>query len=90
MASSTQSPKVHHLRRITVYVDEARSGQFSWVLHESAGNPSVWNDIASSQVSYKTWVEAFDEGVVELNRFVLDERRGPRAASEDEDADPVG
>jgi len=79
-----------HLRHITVFVDEPHPGHFHWVLHESTEDGSVWIDIDSSVLSFPSWMEAFDAGCVELFKLVPDERRGPRAIGEGEDADPVG
>ena len=76
------------LRNISVFVDEPVPGHFHWVLHE--GSPSsVWIDIADSEQSYTSWTEAFEAGTVALYRMVPDERGGPRAPGEDEDADPT-
>ncbi|MDM0066783.1 hypothetical protein [Variovorax sp. J31P207] len=79
-----------HLRRISVFVDEPDPGHFHWVIHESTEDGSVWLDIESSATSFTSWLEAFDAGCVELFKVVSDERTGPRALGEDEDADPVG
>jgi len=79
-----------HLRHITVFVDEPDPGHFHWVLHESTEDGSVWIDIDSSVLSFPSWMEAFDAGCVELFKLGRDERRGPRAIGEGEDADPVG
>ncbi|MDM0022714.1 hypothetical protein [Variovorax saccharolyticus] len=59
-------------------------------MHESTDDGSVWVDIESSAAPYSSWMEAFDAGSVELFKLVADERCGPRAVGEDEDADPVG
>ena len=79
-----------HLRHVTVFVDEPDPGHFHWVLHESREDASVWVDLDSSVLSFPTWMEAFDAGCVELFKLVHDERAGPRATGEDEDASPVG
>lgn len=79
-----------HLRHISVFIDEPDPGHFHWVLHESTEDASVWIDIESSEHSFPSWMEAFDAGCVELFKLVTDERCGPRAPGEDEDASPVG
>ena len=79
-----------HLRHIAVWVDEPDPGHFHWVIHESTEDGSVWVDIESSAEAYLSWMEAFDAGSVELFKLFPDERSGPRALGEDEDADPVG
>ena len=78
------------LRHIAIWVDEPDPGYFHWVLHESTEDGSVWVDIRSSAAPYRSWMEAFDAGSVELFKLVPDERCGPRVSGEDEDADPVG
>ncbi|MEJ8852173.1 hypothetical protein [Variovorax rhizosphaerae] len=40
--------------------------------------------------AFTSWTEAFEAGTVELYRLAVDERTGPRAPGEDEDAAPVG
>lgn len=79
-----------HLRHLSVFVDEPDHGHFHWVIHESTEDASVWVDIASSDESYPMWIDAFDAGNVALLKYVHDERIGPRAPGEDEDAAPVG
>ncbi|MDM0024061.1 hypothetical protein [Variovorax saccharolyticus] len=79
-----------HLRHISVFVDEPDPGHYHWVLHESTEDASVWIDIAESEQSFTSWTEAFEAGTVALYRLVPDEVLGPRAAGEDEGADPVG
>lgn len=79
-----------HLRHISVFVDEPDPGHFHWVLHESTEDASVWIDLKSSADSFPGWLDAFTAGCVELFKLVQDDLRGPRAAGEDEDADPVG
>ena len=78
------------LRHIGVFVEEPDPGHFHWVLHESLEDATVWIDLDSSVLSFPSWVDAFDAGSVELFRLVADERCGPRAVGECEDADPVG
>ena len=84
------NPRMTHLRHISVYVDEPDPGHFFWVLHESTADASVWVDFESSPLSFSSWGEAFQAGTVELYRLAVDERVGPRASGEDEDAAPVG
>ena len=79
-----------HLRRLAVFVDEVEHGALHWVLHESTEDASVWTDLKASEQSFPTWVEAYDTGIVKLMKLVHDERFGPRAQGEDEDAAPVG
>ncbi|MDM0116797.1 hypothetical protein QTI66_32190 [Variovorax sp. J22R133] len=79
-----------HLRHISVFVDEPDPGHFYWVLHESTEDASVWIDIESSANAFTSWAAAFEAGTVELYRLANDERTGPRASGEDEDAAPVG
>ncbi|RYH40008.1 MAG: hypothetical protein EON54_18605 [Alcaligenaceae bacterium] len=79
-----------HLRRIAVFIDEPEPGHFHWVVHESTEDASVWLDLASSDESYPMWIDAWDAGNVALLKLVPDERVGPRAPGEDEDASPVG
>ncbi|MDM0116441.1 hypothetical protein QTI66_30300 [Variovorax sp. J22R133] len=79
-----------HLRRVSVYVDEPEPGRFYWVLHESTADPTVWIEFATSEEPFDMWLDAFDAGTVELMQLVYDERIGPRAPGEDEDAAPVG
>ena len=50
----------------------------------------MWLDIESSAESFPSWMEAFDAGCVALFKLVPDERTGPLASGEDEDAAPVG
>jgi hypothetical protein len=79
-----------HLRRISVFVDEPEPGQYFWVIHESTEDASVWVDIESSELSHPTWNAAFEVGVTKLYRLIEDERIGPCAPGEDENAAPVG
>lgn len=79
-----------HLRRIAVFVDEPDPGCFYWVLIESKHDASIWEDIASSEESFDTWQAAYGAGTVELKRLVFDEKTGPLAVGEDENASPVG
>ncbi|MDR6860541.1 hypothetical protein [Variovorax guangxiensis] len=79
-----------HLRHLSVWVDQPDPGHFFWVLHESAENASVWVDIESSEQSFPSWTDAFEAGAVALFQLAPDERSGPRAPGEDEDAAPVG
>jgi hypothetical protein len=80
---------MNHLRRLSAYVDETEPGLFYWVLHESTDDATVWVDISSSPDAYPMWIDAFDAGNAELLKLVHDERFGPRAPGEDEDAAPV-
>lgn len=80
----------HHLRRLAVFVDEPDPGCFYWVHIESKHDASVWDDIASSDESYDTWKEAVDAGNAALMLLASDEKVGPRASGEDENASPVG
>lgn len=79
-----------HLRHLSVWVDEPQAGQYYWVLHESTEDAAVWVDIKSSADAFMSWMDAFDAGCVALLSLVPDERVGPRASGEDEDAAPVG
>jgi hypothetical protein len=81
---------VNHLRRVSVFIDETEPGAFYWVLHESTEDATVWKDIDSSPDAYPMWIDAWDAGNVALLKLVFDERIGPRAAGEDENAAPVG
>lgn len=88
---SNENPKyMSHLRHLSVWVDEPDPGHFFWVLHESSEDGSVWVDIESSAQPFLSWAQAFNEGCMELFRFVSDDQLGPRAPGEDEDAAPVG
>lgn len=79
-----------HLRHLSVFVDEPDPCHFHWVLHESTEDSSVWIDIEASVETFASWLDAFEAGSVALLELVPDERAGPRAAGEDEDAEPVG
>ncbi|RYE41143.1 MAG: hypothetical protein EOP24_38115 [Hyphomicrobiales bacterium] len=81
---------MNHLRRLSVFVDEPKQGNFHWVLHESAEDASVWMDVASSDESFPMWIDAWDAGNVALLKLVDDERVGPRAPGEDEETAPMG
>jgi hypothetical protein len=78
-----------HLRHLSVFVDEPEPGLFFWVLHESTGDPTVWVDIGSGESVFNSWMDAFEAGCVELFKLVTDERLGPRAPDEDENAAPI-
>ncbi len=78
------------LRRIAVFVEEVGSGNFHWVLHEQGADASEWIELSASPMAYDLWFDAFEDGCAELMRMVPDERTGPRAVGEDEDAPPVG
>ncbi|MEJ8852882.1 hypothetical protein [Variovorax rhizosphaerae] len=73
-----------------MFVDEPDPGHFFWVLHESTEDASEWKDVQSGELAYQTWTEAFEAGTVALYRLIVDERIGPRAPGEDEDAAPAG
>jgi hypothetical protein len=79
-----------HLRHVSIFIDEPEAGHFHWVLHESTEDASVWVDLEASMESFPSWSDAFDAGCVALYKLAPDERVGPRAAGEDEDASPVG
>ena len=79
-----------HLRHISVFVDEPEPGHYHWVLHESREDASVWVDFEDGVESYPMWIDAFDAGNVALLKLIHDERIGPRAQGEGEDAAPVG
>lgn len=79
-----------HLRRLTVFVDEPDPGLYYWVLIESKHDASVWEDVSSAEEPANTWREAWDAGVAALQALVPDQRRGPLAGGEDENASPVG
>ncbi|WP_256354491.1 MULTISPECIES: hypothetical protein [unclassified Variovorax] len=53
-----------HLRHVSVFVDDPDPGHFCWVLHESTEDASIWVDLESSELSYPTWLDAFNAGVV--------------------------
>ncbi|MGJ7506556.1 hypothetical protein [Variovorax sp. GT1P44] len=78
------------LRRIAITVDEPEPGKFYWLLVESREDASVWEALAAADEPSATWGDAFDAGCVALCKLVPDERVGPRAVGENEDADPVG
>lgn len=82
--------EMKHLRHISVFVDEPDPGHFHWVLHESTEDATVWTEVQASIESFPMWIDAFDAGNVALLKLVHDERIGPRAPGEDEDAAPVG
>lgn len=79
-----------HLRRLTVYVEEAERGVFHWVLIESPEDPSAWVERSYSVSGEQTWFDAWSAGAAALMRHVQDPRHGPRAQGESEDASPVG
>ena len=79
-----------HLRHISVFVDQLALGRFTWVLHESTDDASVWTEVETSNESFASWIDAFEAGNVALLKLVYDERVGPRKPGEDEDAAPVG
>lgn len=79
-----------YLRKISITVDEPEPGRFHWVLLESKEDPTVWAAVAASEEPYPSWSDAFDAGCVAIYKLAPDERVGPRAVDEDEDADPVG
>lgn len=60
------------------------------MLIESKHDASIWEDIASSEESFDAWQAAYGAGTVELMRLVPDEKTGPLAVGEDENASPVG
>jgi hypothetical protein len=78
------------LRRIAVFVEEVEPGHFHWVLHEQGDDASEWVELSASPMAYDLWLDAFEDGCVELKRMVRDENIGPRSPGEDEDAPPVG
>lgn len=80
----------NHIRHLAVYIDEPDPGCFHWVLIESTEDASVWLDLEASEESYDLWLDAFTAGNKALLKHVPDERIGPRAPGEDEDASPVG
>ena len=60
------------------------------LLHEQGDDASEWVDVSASPMAYDLWLDAFEDGCVELKRMVRDENIGPRSPGEDEDAPPVG
>jgi hypothetical protein len=70
------------LRCISIYVDEAELGYFHWFLIERGANGGAWAGIATSPEPFRSWMEAFDAGCVELFRLTEDERVGPRVLDE--------
>ena len=80
----------HHLRKISITVNEPETGQFFWLLLESQEDARQWETIAVANEACTSWDDAFDAGCVALYKMVPDERIGPRAPGEDENADPVG
>ena len=78
------------LRKISITVDESDPGHFYWLLFESKEDASVWEALAAADEPCISWGDAFDAGCVALHKLVPDERVGPRALGENEDADPVG
>ncbi|MFM9428256.1 hypothetical protein RCH10_004718 [Variovorax sp. GrIS 2.14] len=79
-----------HLRHVSVFVDEPEPGCFHWVLHESTDDATVWVDIEASDMPFSTWSAALEVGIVRLYKLAADERTGPRAPGEDDDAAPIG
>ncbi|MDO8370803.1 MAG: hypothetical protein Q7T39_02625 [Polaromonas sp.] len=79
-----------HLRRIGVFVDESDPGDFYWVLIESKEDSATWEDLVAAEEPVHSWREAFDLGTAALLNLVDDQKRGPLAAGEDENASPVG
>ncbi|MDR6453865.1 hypothetical protein [Variovorax paradoxus] len=78
------------LRRIAVHVDEPDPGHFYWVLMEEGDDASEWEERESADEAYDLWLDALHAGVRALEGYATDERIGPRAAGDDEDANPVG
>ena len=79
-----------YLRKISITVDEPDPGHFYWLLLESKEDASVWEALAAADEPCTSWGDAFDAGCVALHKLIPDERVGPRALGENEDADPVG
>ncbi|MBD9667420.1 hypothetical protein IB278_25910 [Variovorax sp. VRV01] len=79
-----------HIRRIAVHVDEPDPGHFYWVLMEVGDDASGWKELASAEEAYDMWLDALQAGVRALEGYASGERIGPRAAGDDEDANPVG
>ena len=79
-----------HLRRLAVYVDEPEPQNFYWVMIESRDDPAVWGEVKASTLRYSAWIDAHNAGNLELIKRTLNMRSGPRAAGEDESANPVG
>ena len=84
------TPPSDHLRRLTVFVDEPDPGEFYWVLIESTGDATVWEEAITADGPAATWVQALDAGIDRLKTMTLDLAVGPRALGEDENASPVG
>ena len=78
------------IRRIAVHVDEPDPGHFYWVLMEEGDDASHWVELGSADQPTDMWIDAFQAGTAALLGYVQDERIGPRAAGDDEDANPVG
>ncbi|MBJ2154587.1 hypothetical protein [Variovorax sp. IB41] len=78
-----------HIRRIAVHVDEPDPGLFYWVLMEEGDDTSQWVELESADEHYDMWLDALQAGVRALEGYAPDERIGPRASGDDEDANPV-
>ncbi|MDR7377131.1 hypothetical protein J2X19_001789 [Rhodoferax ferrireducens] len=79
----------NHLRRIAVSVDEPKRGKFYWLLTESTGDTTVWNELYAAKESVPTYGEALRTGVGILMAMGSD-GDGPRLVGEDENLSPVG
>lgn len=79
-----------HLRPIALTVDETDPGCFTWILMESSGDAVVFDlEVAAAEAPFPTYDLALADGYQELLRLARDPKIGPRATSEDENADPV-
>lgn len=65
------------LRELAVTVREHGPCSYFWVLIERSLN-GEWEEIALSNDYERSWVDAFDAGIVELNTRVKNELIGPR------------
>ncbi|MDM0108834.1 hypothetical protein QTH97_28095 [Variovorax sp. J22R24] len=66
------------IRRIAVYVDEARDGTFRWILIEHRAKPPRWVQIEAAKKTSNTYREAMAAGLWVLQRLVGDLESGPR------------
>ncbi|WP_213957963.1 MULTISPECIES: hypothetical protein [unclassified Variovorax] len=62
---------MNRLRDIALSVEEQELGRFWWVLMESSGD-DIWSELASSQVSEASWIDAFRAGCLALGKLVPD------------------
>ncbi|MET3381572.1 hypothetical protein SAMN05443580_13123 [Variovorax sp. OV084] len=78
------------IRRISIHVEEPEPRRFYWVLMEEGNDASQWGELESANEPCDMWLDALQAGTKALLRYVPDERIGPRASSDHEEASPVG